>query len=61
MPDARAIEADAGSTSAALLEDNVAVESRLYDELLVATATRGASGLESSAEQVEEVSFAPGM
>ena len=61
VPDVRAIEADAGSTSAALLEDNVAVKSRLYDELLVATATRGASGLESSAEQVEEVSFAPGV
>jgi len=61
VPDARAIKVDVGSTSAALLEDNVAVESRLFDELLVATATRGASGLESSAEQVEEVSFAPGV
>jgi len=38
-----------------LLEDNAAVESRLYDELPVATATRGASGPEASAEQVEEV------
>jgi len=61
VPDARTVEADAGSISAAFLEDNAAVESRLYDELLVATATRGASVLDSSAEQVEEVSFAPGV
>jgi len=56
-----AAETGAGAASVTLLDDNAAVESRLYDAMLVAATTRGESSAGPSTESMEEVSFVPGV
>jgi len=58
--DGAAAETGAGAASVTLLEDSAAVESRLYDAMLVAATTRGESSAGPSTESVDEVSFVPG-
>jgi len=54
-----AAETGAGAASVTLLDDNAAVDSRLYDAMLVAATTRGESSAGPSTESVEEVPFVP--